>query len=171
MIILIPAYEPDTRLIDLLDSITLARIAHAVVIVDDGSGRAYAPIFADCTTRGAVVLRHPANRGKGAALKLGFTYIADHYPGHDVVCADCDGQHLPVDIARVAVAVHEHPHTLVLGTRRFVGAVPRRSRFGNGLTRRVYHLATGHELYDTQTGLRGYSADLLEWLEIGRAHV
>ena len=50
--------------------------------------------------------------------------------------ADCDGQHTPEDVMRIAEAVKEHPDDLILGVRDFSVAadgskVPFRSRFGN----------------------------------------
>ena len=39
--------------------------------------------------------------------------------------------------------------------------VPLRSRFGNAVTRQVFRLATGVPVYDTQTGLRAFTADLI----------
>ncbi len=74
--------------------------------------------------------------------------------------ADADGQHHPDDIEKVARALEEQPHWLVLGVRRFQGAVPWRSRMGNELSRRVVHLVVGQKLTDTQTGLRGIPAML-----------
>ena len=52
----------------------------------------------------------------------------------------------------------------VIGSRAFVGDVPLRSRFGNTVTRGVYHLVSGVKVQDTQTGLRGFDRSLLEWL-------
>ena len=53
----------------------------------------------------------------------------------------------------------------MLGARQFAGDVPLRSRFGNDVTRVVFRLATGRRLQDTQTGLRGYPASMLGWLQ------
>ena len=52
----------------------------------------------------------------------------------------------------------------MIGSRAFVGEVPLRSRFGNTVTRGVYHLVSGVKVQDTQTGLRGFDRSLLEWL-------
>lgn len=140
-------------------------VERTVVVVDDGSGPAFRGIFQACAAAGCDVIGHPTNRGKGYALKRGFAYVADRYPGRDVVCADCDGQHTLADITRVAEAVGEHRDGIVLGARAFVGDVPARSRFGNDLTRLVFRLSTGRRLQDTQTGLRGYPASMLPWLQ------
>ncbi|MGZ7444019.1 glycosyltransferase [Paenibacillus sp. TH7-28] len=161
--ILIPAYEPDERLLNLIGQLKKMPDTR-IVIVDDGSGEAYRPIFDTARAEGCKVLRHEANRGKGRALKTGFRYLLDTGERGPVVCADSDGQHLPADIGRVAAAVREQGCSLVLGSRRFTGKVPLRSRLGNAVTRFVFAFTTGTKIYDTQTGLRGYSADMLEWL-------
>ncbi|GAB3854559.1 glycosyltransferase family 2 protein [Dactylosporangium cerinum] len=147
MIVLIPAYEPDQRLVDLVDGLRGA--GQAVVVVDDGSGPAYAPVFQAVRDLGGTVLTHPVNRGKGAALKTGFRSTRE-----DVVCADADGQHRVEDILRVADHVRRTGRT-TLGVRRFTGPVPLRSSAGNALTRVVFAAVTGSRIQDTQTGLRG----------------
>jgi glycosyltransferase involved in cell wall biosynthesis len=163
-VVLVPAYEPDTKLHGLVASLRTARPGDRVVIVDDGSGPKYHHVFAGATEFGAEVITHERNRGKGAALKTGFAHITAHYPGADVVCADCDGQHTAPDIGRVAAALRHSPHAMVLGVRDFAGRVPAKSRLGNGLTRLLFTSATGSRLRDTQTGLRGYPASTLPWL-------
>lgn len=165
MIVLIPAYEPDDRLVDLVRSLRAADSGLGVLVVDDGSGPAYTAVFDAVRALGASVLTQPANVGKGHALKVGFAHIESHHPGADVVCADCDGQHSVVDILRVATRVRESEAAMVLGARQFSGRVPARSRVGNVITRRMFSLATGRALHDTQTGLRGYPAAVLGWLQ------
>lgn len=168
MIVLVPAYEPDRKLVELVRSIRTTRAQQQIVVVDDGSGPAHAAIFDTCAELGCEVVHHDVNRGKGAALKTGFSHIATAHPGHDVVCADCDGQHTITDVMRVADAVGDRcagGEGIVLGARRFVGDVPARSRLGNDVTRAVFRLATGVHLQDTQTGLRGYPAAMLPWLQ------
>jgi glycosyltransferase involved in cell wall biosynthesis len=165
MIILIPCYEPGEQLLVLVRSIHALRPNQAIVLVDDGSGPGSAEVFATCEALGCEVVSHRVNRGKGAALKTGFAHIAECHLDHDVICADCDGQHTMVDILRVADEVAHRSETIVLGARRFATNVPARSRFGNGVTRLVFRIATGTRLQDTQTGLRGYSASMLAWLQ------
>ncbi|RUS47928.1 bifunctional glycosyltransferase family 2/GtrA family protein [Cohnella sp. AR92] len=163
MTILIPSYEPDERLLGLIHSLKTDDNP-SILIVDDGSGEDYREIFESAREAGCTVVTHPTNQGKGRALKTGFDYIRQNDCTEGVICADSDGQHLPKDIMRVAHAVRENPKHIVLGSRRFTGKVPARSRFGNTATRMVYSVATGTPIRDTQTGLRGYSSDMLDWL-------
>jgi putative flippase GtrA len=163
VIVLVPAYQPDERLVGLVRALTARETP--VLVVDDGSGPAFAGVFARARAAGAALVVHPVNRGKGAALRTGFAWALEHRPGEDVVAADCDGQHAPDDVLAVAerLAEGEGPR-VVLGVRRFTGRVPLRSRFGNAATRAVFRLASGRTVPDTQTGLRGYSASLLAHL-------
>ena len=153
--VLIPAYNPDEKLLALLPK--LKERFSRIVIVDDGSvkGREIVPQAEKYVEE---ILVHERNRGKGAALKTGFAYLGD---STDVITADSDGQHTPEDIAKVAEGLRNHRDGLVLGVRSFSGKVPLRSRFGNWWTRWFFFLMTGLMIRDTQTGLRGIPAALL----------
>ncbi|MCT9871901.1 bifunctional glycosyltransferase family 2/GtrA family protein [Paenarthrobacter aurescens] len=164
MIVLIPAYEPDHQLITLVQSLRDADPWLTIVVVDDGSGPDYQDTFDDAAGLGCHLLSYAVNAGKGHALKSGFAFIAERFPGHDVVCADSDGQHGVADILAVADRVRGVTASMVLGCRNFTGDVPARSRFGNTVTRCLFRLATGQRITDTQTGLRGYRAGMLPWL-------
>lgn len=168
MIVLIPAYEPGPRLAGLVAGLLAADPDVEVVVVDDGSGPAFAPVFAMAEGLGATVLRHDVNRGKASALRTGFDHVLDVHAGDDVVTADADGQHTVADILRVADELRadaaKGAPTLVLGCRDFSGRVPLRSRAGNAVARAVFRLAAGWSLSDTQTGLRGIPSQFLEWV-------
>lgn len=156
MIVVIPAYEPDEKLLHVVDDLR-RDTAYAIVVVDDGSSAAAQPVFA-ALPEDVALLRHAENRGKGRALKTAYEYIAAHFPQTEgVVTVDADGQHLPADVARVSEEWAAHPETLVLGSRRFTGDVPWRSRTGNAITRAVFRLSTGVAVFDTQTGLRAFA--------------
>jgi putative flippase GtrA len=164
MTILIPAYEPDERLLDLIVQLKEYPLG-PIVLVNDGSGPAYRGIFEMAAAFGCTVLTHEANLGKGRALKTGFRYIQEERLTGNVICADSDGQHLPHDIKRIAeTLLLQSKSGIVLGSRRFSGTIPLRSRFGNSVTRAVFSLTTGTKIYDTQTGLRGFPFQMLDWL-------
>ena len=167
-ILLIPAYKPGPDLPEIVSAaLATGRFQHAVVI-DDGSGQEFRPVFESTTlVPGVTLLRHAVNLGKGAALKTAFNVIACSYPQSvGVVTADADGQHSTGDIAAVAAALTATPEALVLGARQFDADVPLRSKFGNTLTRTVVRVLLGKQITDTQTGLRGvplgFIPDLLQ---------
>ena len=174
-IALIPAYEPERKLIGL--TADLKEKGFDIVVVDDGSGPEYKDIFGELEQQ-ATVLTHSQNRGKGAALKTGLRYINKYMAytesvktaagtasvsGRDavIVTVDADGQHLPDDVLRVAEISANRRDALVLGSRALGRDIPARSRFGNTVTRHVYSAATGVRVHDTQTGLRAFHRSLI----------
>ncbi len=158
-IALIPAYKPSELMTDLV--VTLKEDGFAIVVVDDGSGEQYRELFDKCTPF-AQVLHHTQNGGKGKALKTGLAYIADHFEREAVVVTvDADGQHKAQDALNLCRLAEASPATLVLGSRKLVGDIPFRSRFGNGMTRFIYRIATGLKVHDTQTGLRAFDTSLI----------
>lgn len=152
VVVLIPAYKPDHKLLSLLEEL---RHYPEIVVINDGSGAEFDPLFE--SLQGVTLLRHEVNRGKGAALKTGMAYIREHFPDvKGLITVDADGQHRPADIDRVAQELEAHPDSLVLGVRSFSGAgVPLRSRVGNIVTRLLFFALVGVFIRDTQTGLRG----------------
>lgn len=158
-IALIPAYQPTELLLSILSEAKAAGLQ--LVVVNDGSSERAKSIFRAAAQYGTV-LHHPQNRGKGAALKTGLAYIQRHYPGECIVVTmDADGQHRVPDARAICRTAQEHPQALVLGSRRFHKDVPLRSLLGNTVTRLVYHISTGQRVWDTQTGLRGFGAQLI----------
>ena len=165
MYVLIPAYQPDARLPRLILELHRADPSTKIVVVDDGSGQKFSDIFEASATAGAHVISYENNRGKGYALREGFTWIRDVASDSPecVVTADADGQHTLNDIFRVGRTCTDTGKS-VLGVREFVGHVPARSRIGNTATSALFWLATGWKLKDTQTGLRAFPIDLLPTL-------
>ena len=163
--VIIPAYKPDQKLIGTLEGLREAGFTD-ILVVDDGSGPDFAPVFEQAQAiPGCTLLRHPVNRGKGAALKTAMAFFAQNRPEQaGVVTADADGQHLPRDIAAVARAMLESGK-VALGVREFSGAdVPWKSRAGNRITAGVFRLFLGMKISDTQTGLRAIPGRYLELL-------
>ena len=159
-IILIPAYEPDSILIELINKINKHKFD--IVVVDDGSGKNYDAIF-NKIERKCKLIRYDTNQGKGHALKVGYQYIRSNYlENYIVVTMDSDGQHTIEDAEKLASYVEEHPNYLVLGKRIRDKKVPLRSKIGNGITKFVYDIVTGLNVYDTQTGLRAFSYQLMD---------
>lgn len=158
-IALVPAYEPGEILLEVLAG--LKQQGMSVVLVDDGSGPGFSDIFAKAAFF-AKIISYPVNKGKGTALKMGMFYIQKMFEENSIiVTVDADGQHRPEDAFRLCQKAEENPTMLILGSRRLKENVPLRSQFGNTVTRFVYRLSTGQKVYDTQTGLRAFSSELI----------
>ena len=159
-IILIPAFEPDENLIVLLKKINKQ---YDTVVVNDGSSPACAQIFQEASLF-AHVISYEENHGKGYALKTGLAYIRDHFRDYIVVTMDSDGQHLMEDALKLCEAAQKDRHSLILGRRTWDKDMPIRSRLGNAITRTTFRFITGQKIFDTQTGLRAFSEDLMSYM-------
>ncbi len=127
-----------------------------VFVVDDGSTDETAAEIA--AVDGVVVLRHPHNRGKGAALLTGFAAAAER--GCDLaISMDGDGQKLVEDGNTLLAAVADGRRCLVVGVRQGMDRgtnVPWTSRFGRGFSNFWVAVCGGPRLADSQSGFRLY---------------
>lgn len=155
-IALIPAYDPDEQLVELVRN--MKQEGFDVVVVDDGSAADKKEIFQEAG-KDAIVLTQEENEGKGAALRTGLSYIRIRYErDYVVVTMDADGQHTVEDAKKLAEEAQRCPNALILGERSRAGKnIPLRSRLGNAVTRDIFCTATGVDVYDTQTGLRAFT--------------
>jgi len=121
-----------------------------VIVVDDGSADDTAE---QARRAGANVIEQRPNKGKGAALRLGFERaLAD---GVDAVLTlDADGQHDPAEIPKFLAAYEVEPRPdLVIGRRNF-GTMPPTRRLANELGGRAFSWAVGQPIPDNQSGYR-----------------
>ncbi len=179
--VLIPALDPDRRLVEYCRELKAAGI-ETIILVDDGSDREHRKVFHELRDD-CIILTHAHNHGKGRALKDAFTFIYDHrltdtvtYDSatemdtaieqlrcvRSVVTADCDGQHTVKDIIAIGERALTDNGALILGARDFdADNVPFKSKKGNKITRQLFKLLHGLKLTDTQTGLRGIPIGLI----------
>jgi glycosyltransferase involved in cell wall biosynthesis len=155
--ILIPAFNPDEKLINLLGELkSQLNFNQKIIIVDDGSSKQ--TIFEQVNKQfgeKVVILHHDSNQGKWQALKTGFKYILKEYKQiKGIATIDADGQHKVTDLHHLEEYFMENPDNLVIGGRTFDEKVPLRSRLGNLLTNKLVNVLTGIQVQDTQTGLR-----------------
>jgi len=155
--VLIPAFDAAKT----VEGIVRGALAHCrdVIVVDDGSTDDSGDRAA---AAGARVLRHPGNRGKGAALLTGFTDLLSR--GADsIVTLDADGQHDPADIPRFIDAWRVTKASIVIGARlEAFAAMSGPRRFGNRFSCAAVRFFRGPSLPDTQCGFRLYDAEFLK---------
>lgn len=158
---LIPSYEPNEKLIDILKELKEKKFE--IVLVNDGSDKSYNKIFNRCK-KYCKYLSYDENHGKGYALKTGLKYIEKEYKDVIVITMDSDGQHTVKDAINLCNVVSKKDNTILLGKRLRSSKTPLRSRLGNAITRFAYRISTGVDIYDTQTGLRAFKSDLIPFL-------
>ncbi len=163
----IPAKDEEATIGELLDRVSLVRVpGHtlAPIVVDDGSTDGTARI---ARGRGALVIRHPANRGLGAAVRTGLR-AAVEAGAPAVAYLDADLEYFPEDIPRLLEPVLAGRADYVLGSR-FLGGVRGMSlhrRIGNYAFTALLALLTRRRLTDGQTGMRAFSREAARRAEI-----
>ena len=157
---LIPAYKPNDNLISFIQSLETRGLE--VVVVNDGSGEEYLPLFHKIQEQSLAKVMHlEKNQGKGAALRGGLSYLNTINDDFQVITLDADGQHSLQDALFLLQKSMEEEGSLFLGSRAQSKDSPLRSRIGNYLTKKVFSLTTGVRVEDTQTGMRAFSKQLI----------
>jgi glycosyltransferase involved in cell wall biosynthesis len=155
--VIIPAFNEEGGIAAVVHGIVGQGGFHEILVVDDGSTDRTAELAG---AAGARVLRHPYNKGNGAAVKTG---IREARAGV-VLLMDADSQHDPAEIAKVIAPVG--PYDLVIGARRARDQGLVRA-FGNLVFQALAGWLTGRPIPDLTSGFRAARRDrLLEILHL-----
>jgi glycosyltransferase involved in cell wall biosynthesis len=150
--VIIPAFNEGESIGVILGKIRQLKPAAEVLVVDDGSADNTAAVAAAC---GARVVRHPYNKGNGAAIKSGLRAAR----GAVVLMLDADGQHQPEDIERVLAEIGEYD--LVVGARTLGAARGLVRDLGNGFFNRLASYLVGRPIPDLTSGFRAMRRPLI----------
>lgn len=165
--VVIPAYNEESGIADIINRVLAIRtdLPRAgvdrldLLVVDDGSRDATAQIAAGIP--GVRLIRHPRNRGYGAALKTGF----EEAVGELIGFLDADGTYPPEYFPRLCEVALEGAD-LVIGSR-MAGAdsrMPVTRRIGNVFFARLLSLVGRRAVSDSASGMRVFRRDILATL-------
>ena len=163
--ILIPSFNPNHNLVDLVLGLSL-NPWNKIIVVNDGSSEGSQIFFDNLKGINNVhLLTHSANQGKGVAIKTGLKYIKKKSFRIDgLITVDSDGQHLIEDINKIAKSVKSNKDGVIFGVRSFDESTPFRSKLGNKVTKLLLYLLNGISIDDSQTGLRYLPISILDEL-------
>jgi glycosyltransferase involved in cell wall biosynthesis len=150
--VVIPAFNEGPVIAQVVSALAQAGPWREIIVVDDGSGDGTGAHAAEA---GAIVVRHPYNKGNGAAVKSGIRRAVGEY----VLILDGDGQHSPEDACRLVSRLGEYD--LVIGARSPQTQATRARRFGNSALNRLASYLTGREIPDLTSGFRAARRDCL----------
>jgi glycosyltransferase involved in cell wall biosynthesis len=156
--IVVPAFQEASAIGAVVGALEAAGPWHEIIVVDDGSSD---ETGARATAAGATVLRHPYNKGNGAAVKTGVR----HATGEHVLIVDGDGQHRPADARRLVERLGEYD--LVVGARRSATQATTWRRAGNAALNWLASYLTDRAIPDLTSGFRAAKlARLREFLHL-----
>jgi glycosyltransferase involved in cell wall biosynthesis len=156
--IIVPALNEAEAIGDLVRALRESAPWHEVIVVDDGSTDGTGDRAREA---GAVVVRHPYNKGNGAAVKSGIRRAT----GDAILIVDGDGQHRPADAARLVSQLDDYE--LVVGARSAGTQATTSRRLGNALLNRLATYLTDRDIPDLTSGFRAARRDcMLEFLHL-----
>lgn len=144
--IVIPAFNEEEAIGDVVGQLRAAAPWREIIVIDDGSADSTGQRAASA---GACVIRHPYNKGNGAAVKTGIR----HAQGEFVLIVDADGQHQPADAARIVARLGEYD--LVVGARAPATQATATRRRGNEALNALAGYLSGRSIPDLTSGFRG----------------
>ncbi len=165
LLILIPAHNEARFIAGVVKGAT--PYAAEVAVVDDGSADATGEVAASV---GATVIRHPVNKGKGAALQTGFNYaFGKGY--QSVLTIDGDGQHRPEDIPALLERYRSSGAGLVVGCRpRNLKNMPLDRFVTNWFTSALVSFLARQRVQDSQSGFRVMDVRIVPFLSFSTSH-
>ena len=156
--IVVPAFNEGPSIRSLVAELRASGEWREIIVVDDGSSDETA---AQASAAGAIVIRHPYNKGNGAAVKTGIRQAK----GRFVLIIDADGQHRPADARRLTARLSEYD--LAVGARSGVSQATLFRRLGNWLLNSLASFLAGRDIPDLTSGFRAARRDcLLEFLHL-----
>jgi glycosyltransferase involved in cell wall biosynthesis len=156
--VLVPAYNEVQAVSRLVTALRSVADWQEIIVVDDGSTDGTGDQAAQA---GARVVRHPYNKGNGAAVKTGLRHARGTY----ILIVDADGQHQPQDALRLVSALDQYE--LVVGARSADSQASWSRRIGNDLLNRLASYLTGSGIPDLTSGFRAARRDcMLEFIHL-----
>ena len=161
--VLIPAYNASHTLGELISRTVPVISTDNIFVIDDGSTDSTAQIAEHHHVQ---LLRHHANRGKGAALQTGFDHCLKL--GYDaVITMDADLQHRPEDIPRFIERHRLMRCNIIIGSRLHqLKGMPIHRILSNTITTFLVRARTGVDVADSQSGFRFISIDVVKSIRI-----
>jgi len=159
---LIPAYNEEATIGEVLERIRALGLDHQIVVVDDGSRDRTAEI---AEKAGATVIRQ-ANAGKGAAIRAAIAAI----DGDIAVIQDADMEYDPAEVPELIEPIVRGHADVVYGSRLRGGKPQRAYLFwhliGNRFLSLLPSVLYNTTLSDMETGYKAFRADVLRSLEL-----
>jgi len=156
--VVIPAYNEAMAIGSVVGDLRANGPWHEILVVDDGSTD---DTGARASAAGARVIRHPYNKGNGAAVKTGIRRAT----GSCVLIVDADGQHRPEDAMRLVAQLHDYD--LVVGARTAESQAGMVRRLGNAMLNGIASYLTEQRIPDLTSGFRAARREqLLEFLHL-----
>jgi glycosyltransferase involved in cell wall biosynthesis len=162
--VVIPSYNEAATIGTIIRLVLAQSEVKEVIVVDDGSqDHTWEIVQSLCVNDSRIVaLRHPENRGKGAALRTGFARASADL----IVVQDADLEYDPAEYPILLKPILDGKADVVFGSR-FLGAGAHRVFYfwhfvGNKLISTVSNICTNLNLTDIEVGYKAFRREILQ---------
>jgi glycosyltransferase involved in cell wall biosynthesis len=165
--IIIPCFNEKETIIDLLEAVRRSPIPDKeIVLVDDGSSDGTRDLLQTLSSDDLRIIFHETNKGKGAALRTGFSEAS----GDICIVQDADLEYDPQEYPLVIGPIVEGKADVVFGSR-FQGGRPHRvvyfwHRMGNAFLTTMSNMFTDLNLSDMETCYKAFRREIIQSIEI-----
>ncbi|MDQ6750274.1 MAG: glycosyltransferase family 2 protein [Actinomycetota bacterium] len=168
--VLVAAYDEEATIAGVLEQVSGLGLNAELIVVDDGSSDGTPEILRRLEQDGGIpglrVIAHPANRGKGAAIRTAI----DASRGDVVVIQDADGEYDPADLPRVLAPIMSGHADAVYGTR-LRGGQPQRAHLfwhyaGNRFLSLLTNVLYNTTISDMEVGHKAFRGELIRSLPL-----
>ncbi|HET9848672.1 MAG TPA: glycosyltransferase family 2 protein [Candidatus Dormibacteraeota bacterium] len=161
--VIVPAFNEEATIGGVMQRVLLQPCVQQVVVVDDASTDRTLEVaqgFADDPR--VTVVRHPANRGKGAALRTGLSSVTAPI----VIVQDADMEYDPVEYPGLIEPIVEGRADVVYGVRGFMGQTAYSYWFviGNRMVTTATNVLFNCYIQDMETGFKAMRTELMRRL-------
>ena len=164
--LVMPAYNEEATIAQSIDRVLAQPFVGELIVVNDASTDSTAAILEQLADERIVVLDHPVNRGKGAAIRTGIAHATRDFVG----IQDADLEYNPADLARVIEPLEQGLADVVYGSR-FISGDARRVLYywhsvGNRLLTLASNVVTNVNLSDMETCYKVFRRELIQSIPI-----
>lgn len=158
--VLIPVYNEEGTIDDLLSAVLGVEVDKEVIVVDDCSTDDSLQLLSKWQDQ-VRVLRHTVNRGKGAAVRTALAAAT----GDAVIIQDADLEYDPNDYGRLMAPIERGEAKVVYGVRSLAEQKPL-MRFGNNVMTLATNLLYGTRLKDVETCYKVLTREVVDRLDL-----
>jgi len=158
--VLIPVYNEQATIEDLLSAVLAVDVDKKVIVVDDCSTDG-TPQLLERWHEKVVLLRHPVNRGKGAAVRTALAAATSDA----IIIQDADLEYEPSDYKKLLAPIERGEAQVVYGVRSLAEQSPL-MRFGNRLMTLATNLLYGVRLRDVETCYKMFTRQVADRLDL-----
>ena len=163
--IVIPVYNEEKTVQEMISKVSQIPFEKEILVIDDGSTDKTAEILHSLQEGSLILLRHEQNKGKGAALRTGFSRAS----GEIIIIQDADLEYNPEDYPALLRPILEGKADVVYGSR-FLGG-PHRVLFfwhyaGNRFLTLLSNILSNLNLSDMETGYKVFKKEVLNQIKL-----